>query len=281
MSRTRAAPPVLYFPKSGPPCTEGVVRHFRRQGRAIGDVPFFLFHVSIDLRDVRSGLKDASTPYFRAFPIDDPFLEWAGGLVQEVSPETLEEIAPPREVPWPEHADRRLREYLNRHHSVRILRNASLALYSGTGQSREAFLEHCRETLREKKAADRRHVGEMLLPRLTQAEQKWLGQRFDGDSDDIRPDRLENIRSLFAAVRDEAARHSVDGAGQRQTLAFVWNPPTDPLIMEHVNEWRKRYYSMLDEIDERYSRLAGDIEEYVAKPLDSHIGILSRGILWE
>ena len=246
--------------------------------------PALLFEVKIDLQDVRSGYRGSESGLFKGdWLTDQRYLVWTKDMVSRLNPEQLQVITPPLELEWPEGGDETIITYLLRHYRPRIWKNYHLRVYSGPTESREDFIERCRETLNQQRSIEMKKLREVFMHRFFELEQRLV--RFVSEEDtneELKMERQAAITALFCEAREELSRCFV--RDDYQLLGkddLVWSLASNPECQDRLDNLRMDLISLFNEVSSRYEESAIRVEAYEVTARRPGIEIVSRSFLWE
>ncbi len=270
---------------SSPPCYNSpplapILKHYRRLGASEVSTPSLFFLVRRDVQDVRSNFRASRSECFCGEWLDAAGLNWTPDMVAPLNPDEIEEFDPPRELDWPDFADSMIVHHSLRHDRPRIWKNSELDLYSRPNESREEFLQRCRQREARKRVLQREELRDVYLRRvigLKTAMMKMVAEEKSADTH--RDRRLATVRSLFSDLAQEwdrlplrddepAVCKSVDATG------------TDLDLHERVESFRADLRHRFGRIQVGSMPPAEDIEPYDVPVNHSQIEIISRGFFW-
>lgn len=262
--------------------------HFLLQGASSPTQPALLFHVRIDVRDIRSGCSGSRENYFRAqwdpeTPLLDSDLSWTPDMVLRISRDRLTVIPPPRIVRIPTEADEWMRRFLERYYILRIWQHRELEVFSEPTESLEDFLQRCRDLLQTQRMQQMRKVSEVMYHRFFQLYRSAVGATQQDDVPDQMAAHMKSeLEEVFASGRGDLSRLFLrDDASQEGELGEDWRVDFLPQIQERLDDFRIRLLT-------RYNDVVSDFEERACRvdsfqlPVTRHsVDILSQNIVWE
>ncbi len=262
--------------------------HFLLQGASSPTEPTLLFHVRIDVRDIRSGCSRSQEVYFRAewdpeIPLLEGDLSWTPDMVTRVPRDRLLEIAPPRIVRIPSQADEWIRRFLERYYILRIWQHRELETFSEPSETLEDFIQRCRDLLQMQRSEKMRKVSEIMYHRFFQLHRRAIGAAQEDDVPDQMAARMRSeLDEVFASGRGDLSRLFLrDDASQKREIGEGWRVDFLPQIQERLDDFRirllTRYNAVVSEFEERACR----VDSFQLPITRNSVDILSQSIVWD
>lgn len=259
------------------------LKHYRFKNSDSAVRPSLLFQVKIDWRDVRSGYRGSDFALFKGEWLQEEELSWTPDMVSPVDLDRLEPIKPPEDVYWPASAEDKIISYVIRHRRPSIWKNSGLGLYSEPSESREEFVQRCREALLEEKSAEMKKHREIFLHRFFELEHRLRKEIEEGELAEDAQSRIQaRLDLLFSEGREDLSRwfasdaHAVMGDGD-----LDWQLDSLPEFQERIDALRSDLVSSFNEINAVFEERAEDVERYQVPVPRSAVEIVASGILWE
>lgn len=260
-------------------------KHYQLRGGGVpGPVHRLLFHVRLDVRDIRSGLSKVEELWLAAPPLPEAELDWTEDLVESLVSDSLEEITAPREAFWPPAADDQIVRYLGRHHRIQVWRNPYFDRYSHPGQAPEVFTREVLGTFTAEEREKLEQAFERFLYRFLDLEHRWSTEIQEDEtwSGGERERRLAELRELSTRVREQVSRSLLE-LERDSTRDFVFPSieVSDVELRERLDNLRAELVLQVRELLERHRRRAYELEPYLVPIPASAVEIVERGFLWE
>ena len=255
------------------------LRHYRLRGTGETTTPSVLFEVKLELQDVRTGYRGSDQGCFRGTWLEDAELHWTKDMVEWVHLEELEECPPPRPLSWPDSLDDKIIHYVMQQYRARIWKNPEIQLYSGPRESREEFLERCREHLYVARVAEWKQVTDVLHHRTLELEKRLLDIA-DKEDIELRVRRMSLIKTLFWNLKEDWNRLFVPEGPPLSLTEKIARVPVDPDLQEEVETFWQDLVSRYNGIQRKYEQDAASIEPHEVNVSRSQVEISSRGVFW-
>lgn len=258
------------------------MKHFRRPGEGVPSQPGLLCEVRIDLFDVRSGFSGSETALFAGPWLDDPELKWPQDMVEKLQSSQIEECAPPRRLRWPESAEDTVITYVIESYRPRIWKHSLLGLYGQSSESREEFLQRCRDGLLQERNLEVQKQREIFLHRFLEIEQKLLESLESDDWEPAQRDRQKTrAAGLFSLIRDDFSRCFL-----RDDFAFLqphdlnWKAEIPVEFQERLEAVKGEFVEWFNRLNLRFEALAARVESYEVPLSRSQVEVVSCAVLW-
>ncbi len=255
------------------------MKHYRLKGTVKATTPSVLFEVTLELQDVRTGYRGSDEGCFRGTWLEDAELNWTKDMVEWVRSEELEECTPPRTLSWPDSLDEKIIHYIMQQYRPQVWRNPEIRLYSSPRESREEFIERCRDHLSGERVAEWKQLTDVLHHRSLELEKRLLASEGEED-DELRFRRTSLIETLFWNLREDWNRLFVPDGGPLSPVEEIATVPVDPDLQEEVQSFWKDLVARYNEIHRKYEEDAIGIEPHEVHVSRSQVEISSRGVLW-
>ncbi len=259
------------------------MKHYSLRSAGGSQRPSLLFEIKIDLHDVRSGYNVSETAWYAGQWIAGRLDEsWTEDMVSRVDYRALKAIAAPEAVDWPEWGDDEIVRYLTRYYRPQIWKNRDLRLYSRADETRQEFVERCREELVPERLRDMKKLREVFLHRFFEMEHRLISSSRDEDLDeDVQLRRATAATELFSDVREDLSRIFVEDEFRLLGEADLNWDLADPDADDRLQDLRADLVDRYNEINSRLEEEACGIESYDVTASRTAFEIVTRSILWQ
>jgi hypothetical protein len=257
------------------------IKHYRLRG-AKAESASLLFHVRLNIQDVRSGYRVEDDEYFEGPWFAESDLHWTRDMVKKLDGKRLIEVKPSHPVSWPQSADEQIIHYLLHFYRPMIWKNFELNLYSNPYESKEEFVKRCINASREQRQKELERVIDVYLRRFLEVEKKLLAAtEEDGWERKTLEDRISQIRQLFSQIRERFSFYAIREESTPVSEAdFSWTTAVDIETQERLAALREEFLIQYNRINHTYEEGAKRLESYEVPLSHLQIEILGRGCLW-
>lgn len=257
------------------------VKHYRLRNLVETDRPDLVFEINMQLQDVQSGYRESANSFFKASWLEDRELGWAQDMVCKLEEPNLEEIAPPLDVQWPDFSEEKIVRHLVRYFFCPIWKNYALGIYSHSSESREEFIQRCRDLLSGQRLEQLKKFQDVFVHRFLELREKLVKDTVEGDWDEVwKRRRLIRIRELFSVVQHDLSRWTADNQDSTLPMEVDWRVEEDPALQDRLDDLREEFATAIGRIHSESEQEAKQIEVYEVPVTSSQIEIVSKGIIW-
>ena len=245
------------------------------------DRPVLVFEINMQLQDVQSGYRESANGFFKASWLEDRDLGWAQDMVCKLEEPNLEEITPPSDLHWPDFSEEKIVRYLVSYYRCPIWKNYALGIYSHSSESREEFVQRCRDRLSGQRLGQVKKFQDVFVHRFLELREKLVKDTVEGDWDEAwKRRRLIRIRELFSVVQHDLSRWTADNQDLTFPMEIDWRVEEDPAFQDRLDDLRDEFTATIGRIYRESEQEAKQIEVYEVSVTSSQIEIVSKGIIW-
>ena len=257
------------------------VKHYRLRNLVETDWPALVFEVNMQLQDVQSGYRKSANGFFKASWLEDRELGWAQDMVCKIEEPNLEEITPPSELQWPDFSEEKIIRHLVRYFRCPIWKNYALGIYSHSSESREEFIQRCRDQSSDQRFGQMKKFQDVLFRRFLELREKLIKDTVEGDWDEgWKRRRRIRIRELFSVVQHDLSRWTADDQDSTLPIEVDWRVQEDPALQDRLNDLGEEFAASIGRIHKESEQESNQIEVYEVPITFSQIEIVSKGIIW-
>lgn len=255
-----------------------------------GYSPYFYAEAKIDFNDIRTGFRETLS-LSQAFEIysNNADLLWADDMVQNVDSQKLVSFTPDSkhlgnlpdfvDAEFVSRMETQFIQYLLRSFSTRIFRNFTLNTYSSSGESRDDFINRCRELCENPKRKELDLLHEVFSRRLEQTRQKYLAVNEPSGLEQSRTEsKNRDIFSLYSErIGDLFYRRE---SGANPSAEPFYPPPGMQDMEERLLSLEIEAQKTIAKLQESYEEKAQTVDEYILHPNLKDIHFVRSCILW-
>ena len=150
------------------------LKHYSYKSSEHSARPNLLFEVRIDLQDVRSGYRGSDSFLLKT--------EWDSrddgvptpDMVERIDEGSISTLEPPSEVNVPAGVEEKVISHILKYSRQTVWRNPALGIYSSPRESRQEFIQKCREEFLGQRSEKVRNLRELYTHRFGELEKKAL-----------------------------------------------------------------------------------------------------------
>jgi hypothetical protein len=253
-------------------------------------LPHFYVEARIDFNDVRTGFRE-TVSLSKALEIYSDYADllWARDMIREVDQRRVKSVMPAsaRLGPLPSFVDAdfisRMESQFIRHllnsYEARVFRNSALRVYSLPGESRQDFVQRCRELLDAPMPQELDRLRDLFNRKLGQIRQKYLRPAESGRLEEDRA--ASRDKDIFSRYSERITGLFLQSGPRRRPVA---RPPRrlseGQELEERLSSLELEAHEAITKLEDSFAEKAQSVDEYIIHPNLKDVHFVRTCILW-